>query len=88
MLKESSDKNGGVIYVPSPVQVLHNFIYTIEVNKSGHLQHYLQPVNRKRKRITKTEFSRIYNTIRILAINPVRDTRPDANHYLLKFYTI
>jgi hypothetical protein len=88
MLKESGDDKGGVIYVPSPVSVLFNFVYSIEVNKSGRLQYFRQPVNRKRKRITKTEFSKIYNTKRILAIDPVQNTDFNGNHFLLKFYTI
>jgi hypothetical protein len=88
MLKESGEEKGGVIYVPSPVHVLYNVIYSIEVNKSGRLQYYRQSVNRKRKRITKTEFSRIYNTKKILAIDPVQKGKLESNHFLLKFYTI
>jgi len=88
MLKESDDDRGGVIYVPSPVSVYYNYIYSIEVNKSGRLQYFRQPVNRSRKRITKTEFSRVYNTKKILAIDPVQNMDFDGNHFLLKFYTI
>lgn len=78
---------GDVIYVPSPVDLLFNHIYSIEVNRSGRLQYYWQPVNRKRKRITKTEFSTIYNTKKILAIEPVQNTELEGHHFLLKFFT-
>jgi len=88
MLKERGDERGGVIYVPSPVQVLYNFIYSIEINKSGRLQYYRQPVNRKRKRITRSEFSQIYNTKKIVAIDPVQKNELNTNHYLLKIYTV
>jgi hypothetical protein len=88
MLKENGKFRGDVIYVPSPVKVLYNYIYSIEVNKSGRLQYFRQPVNKKRKRITKTEFSRIYNTKKILAIDPIQKNEFDNNHFLLKFYTI
>jgi hypothetical protein len=88
MLKEGGDDKGDVIYVPSPVRVFYNFIYSIEVNRSGRLQYFRQPVNKRRKRITKTEFSRIYNTKNILAIDPVQNTGIEGNHFLLKFYTV
>jgi hypothetical protein len=88
MLMANGEEKGGVIYVPSPVQVLYNCIYSIEVNRSGRLQYYRQFVNRKRKRITKGEFSKIYNTRKILAIDPVQETGSGSNHFLLRFYTI
>jgi len=88
MLEDINKENGGVIYVPSPVNVLYNYVYTIEVNKSGRLQYFRQPVNRKRKRITRSEFAKIYNTKKILAIDPIQHSDIKTNHFLLKFYTI
>lgn len=88
MLDGNNPDRGDIIYVPSSVQVLYNQIYSIEVNKSGRLQYYRQPVNRKRKRITRTEFSTIYNSKKILAIEPVQDIDVKGNHFLLKFYTL
>jgi hypothetical protein len=88
MLMKNGEEKGDVIYVPSPVQVLYNFIYSIEINRSGRLQYYKQPVNRKRIRITKGEFSKIYNTKKIIAIDPVQDTGPGTDHFLLRIYTI
>lgn len=88
MLTENKHERGDVIYVPSPVKVLYNHIYSIEVNRSGRLQYYKQPVDRKRKRITKTEFSKVYNSRKILAIEPVQHHETEVNHFLLKFYTL
>ncbi len=88
MLTENQHEKGDVIYVPSPVKVLYNYIFSIEVNKSGRLQYYKQPVNRKRIRITKTEFSSVYNSKNILAIEPVKNPEDEGNHFLLKFYTL
>jgi len=78
---------GDVTYVPSPVSVLYKTIYSIEVNRSGRLQYYKQPLNQKRSRITKTEFSEIYNSSRIMAIEPVQEPKHSGNHFLLKFFT-
>jgi hypothetical protein len=88
MLNENQHESGDVIYVPSPVKVLYNYIFSIEENKSGRLQYYRQPVNRPRKRITKNEFSTIYNNKKILAIEPVQKKKMDGSHFLLKFYTL
>jgi hypothetical protein len=80
-------EKGDITYVPSPVSVLFKETYSIEINKSGRLQYYKQPNKQKRIRITKTEFSRIYNSSRILAIEPVQNTNNKGNHFLLKFFT-
>lgn len=87
----NSDKNrtrlGGITYVPSPVSVMYKETYSIEVNKSGRLQYYKQAYDEKRTRITKTEFSKIYNSSRIMAIEPVQKTTQTNNHFLLRFFT-
>jgi hypothetical protein len=80
-------KKGDITYVPSPVSVLYKETYSIEINRSGRLQYYKQPHNQKRIRITKTEFSRIYNSSRILALEPVQDPENIGNHFLLRFFT-
>ena len=86
-----SDKNrtrhGGITYVPSPVSVMYKETYSIEVNKSGRLQYYKQSYDKKRTRITKTEFSKIYNSTSIMAIEPVQNTSKSNNHFLLRFFT-
>ena len=86
-----SDKNrtrhGGITYVPSPVSVMYKETYSIEVNKSGRLQYYKQSYDKKRTRITKTEFSKIYNSTNIMAIEPVQNTSKSNNHFLLRFFT-
>ena len=86
-----SDKSktiqGGITYVPSPVSVMYKDTYSIEVNKSGRLQYYKQSYNKKRVRITKTEFSKIYNSTRIMAIEPVQNASKLNNHFLLRFFT-
>ena len=90
MLKQVNNaiKGGDITYVPSPVSVLYREIYSIEVNKSGRLQYYRQSNNKKRVRITKTEFSKIYNSSRIMGIEPIQDPAHTGNHFLLKFFTV
>ncbi len=75
-----------IFYVPSLAEVSYKVIFSIEINKSGRLQYFRQPINQKRRRITKTEFSAAYNKHRILAVQPVQ-SREDQQHFLLKFFT-
>ena len=86
-IDRNSIRKGDITYVPSPVSVMYKETYSIEINKSGRLQYYKQPQNKKRVRITKTEFSRIYNSSRIMAIEPVQNPINTGNHFLLKFFT-
>jgi hypothetical protein len=79
---------GDIAYVPSPVSFIYKEIYSIEVNKSGRLQYYKQPYHKKRTRITKKEFSKIYNSSKIMAIEPIQDSAYSGNHFLLKFFTL
>ena len=84
---KNSTRHGDITYVPSPVSVMYKETYSIEVNKSGRLQYYKQSYDKKRTRITKTEFSKIYNSTRIMAIEPVQNTSKSNNHFLLRFFT-
>ena len=86
-IDKNNSSKGDITYVPSPVSVKYTDTYSIEVNKSGRLQYYKQPQNRKRIRITKTEFSKIYNSSRIMAIEPIQNPVNTGNHFLLKFFT-
>jgi len=86
VIKNGTDK-GGITYVPSPVSVMYKEIFSIEINKSGRLQYYKQSFDEKRIRITKTEFSKVYNSSRIMAIEPIQISSSSGNHFLLKFFT-
>ena len=88
MLNSGSSSRGDMVYVPSSVTIIYKYIYSIEVNRSGRLQYYRQPVDGKRIRITKTEFSKVYNHDNILAIEPVQHKKDPASHFLVKFYTL
>lgn len=76
-----------VIYLPSLAEISYKSIYSIEINKSGRLQYFYQPVNGRRKRITKTAFSTAYNHQSILGIRPVQ-SKEERVHFLLRFYTM
>ena len=88
MLNSGSSSGGDIVYVPSSVNLLYKFIYSIEVNRSGRLQYFRQPIGQKRNRITKTEFSKAYNHYKILAMEPVQQKNEANAHFLMKFYTL
>jgi len=60
-------------YIPSPINFEYDSIFRAIANPSGRMQYYLVKKNRKQQRITKGEFSKIYNNADIIAIKPIQD---------------
>jgi hypothetical protein len=87
MLNPLSPGPREAIYLPTLAEIAFKSIYSIEINLSGRLQYYRQQLPGKRKRITKTEFSKAYNHSRILGLQPVQSA-DNQHHFLLKFFTI
>lgn len=58
-------------YVPSPIPLRYNFIYSAAANKSGRMQYYKVTPNQGKERISRTEFIEVFNKANILAIRPV-----------------
>lgn len=60
-------------YIPSPIQFEYDFLFRAIINPSGRMQYYYVKKNNKQQRITKNEFSKIYNNANIIAIKPIQD---------------
>ncbi len=63
-------------YIPSPIEFEYDSVYRAIVNKSGRMQYYKIDKGRGRKRISRSEFSRMYNNSNIIAIRPIQDDSP------------
>ncbi|MFC2125830.1 hypothetical protein ACFLU5_13565 [Bacteroidota bacterium] len=87
MLELSDIKPSDINYVPSPISVNYSRIYSVQINKSGRLQYFKKLKSENRLRITKSEFSKAYNSSTIVAIKPVQNPG-DQQHFLLEFYTV
>ncbi len=60
-------------YIPSPVSFEYDSLFRAVLNPSGRMQYYFVKKNQKQQRITKSEFSKIYNNANIIAIKPIQD---------------
>lgn len=60
-------------FIPSPVQFEYDSLFRAVINPSGRMQYYFVKKNNKQTRITKNEFSKIYNNAHIIAIKPIQD---------------
>jgi len=60
-------------FIPSPIDFEYDSIFSAIINKSGRMQYYKNKKGKKRQRISKNEFSSIYNKSKIIAIRPIQD---------------
>lgn len=65
-------------YVPSPIPLKFDFIYTATSNQSGRMQYHKIKPGQNKVRISRFEFIKVYNDSAILAINPLQLKGQDA----------
>jgi len=59
-------------YIPSPIPLQFNFVFTATANSSGRMQYHRIKPGQSKVRISRAEFIKTYNDARILAINPLQ----------------
>jgi hypothetical protein len=59
-------------YIPSPVPLRFDCIYTATSNQSGRMQYHRVVPGHSKLRISRVEFIKAYNDSSILAINPLQ----------------
>ncbi|NJN26775.1 MAG: hypothetical protein HC819_12780 [Cyclobacteriaceae bacterium] len=60
-------------FIPSPIDFEYRMVFRAVANSSGRMQYYKIPKGKKQQRISKNEFSDIYNKSKIIAIRPLQD---------------
>lgn len=60
-------------FVPSPIEFEYESVFRAVANKSGRMQYYVIKKGSQRQRITRSEFSSVYNNSNIIAIRPIQD---------------
>ena len=60
-------------FIPSPVNFEYEVRFRAIANRSGRMQYYKIQKGRKRVRISKGEFTDIYNSSNIIAIRPIQN---------------
>ena len=65
-------------YIPSPIPLKYEFIYTATANQSGRMQYHRIKPGQSKLRISRIEFIKAYNDLAIIAINPLQLKGQDA----------
>jgi hypothetical protein len=65
-------------YIPSPIPLRFDFIFTATANQSGRMQYHRIKPGHSKLRISRVEFIRAYNDSVIIAINPLQQKGHDA----------
>lgn len=72
-------------YIPSPIPIKFEFIYSATANKSGRMQYHRVRPGHSKVRISRTEFIKAYNDSAILAIRPLQ-VKGQELVFMLEFY--
>jgi hypothetical protein len=59
-------------YIPSPIPLKFEYVFTATANQSGRMQYHRIKPGQAKLRISRTEFIKAYNDSPIIAINPLQ----------------
>lgn len=65
-------------YIPSPIPIQFNVVYTATANSSGRMQYHRIKPGQSKLRISRTEFIKAYNDGQILALRPLQQLGQEA----------
>jgi hypothetical protein len=72
-------------YIPSPIPIKYDFMYSATANKSGRMQYHKVRPGVTKLRISRAEFIRFYNEATIVAVRPLQ-LRGQESVFQLEFY--
>lgn len=72
-------------YVPSPIPVQCEWVYSAVANKSGRMQYHKIKPGKSKLRISRNEFIRTFNAAQIIALRPLQVTGNETD-FQLEFY--
>lgn len=72
-------------YVPSPIPLQFNTLFTATANKSGRMQYHKVRPGQSKLRISRMEFIQAYNDSNIIAVRPLQ-IRGINSVFQLEFY--
>ena len=73
-------------YIPSPISIQYNFVYSATANKSGRMQYHKIKPGHSKLRISRTEFIKAYNSIQMIAVQPIQ-SQGNETDFQIVFYT-
>lgn len=72
-------------YIPSPIPIRYEYMYSATANKSGRMQYHKIRPGVSKLRISRSEYIRAYNDMTIIALHPV-PIRGQEAVFQLEFY--
>ena len=72
-------------YIPSPIPIKYDFMFSATANKSGRMQYHKVRPGVSKMRISRGEFIKAYNDLAVLAVKPVQ-LRGQELVFQLEFY--
>lgn len=72
-------------YIPSPIPIKYDFVYSAMANKSGRMQYHKIRPGLSKVRISRTEFIKAYNSVQMLAVKPIQVKGNEAD-FQIEFY--
>ncbi len=65
-------------YIPSPIPIKFETVYTATANPSGRMQYHKIKPGQSKLRISRSEFIRMYNDSPIVAIRPMQQPKQET----------
>ena len=72
-------------YIPSPVPIKFDYLFTATANKSGRMQYHRIKPGHSKIRLSRMEYIKAFNSSAILAVKPIQ-LRGDELMFQLEFY--
>ncbi len=72
-------------YIPSPISIKYDFVFSAMANKSGRMQYHKIRPGYSKVRISRTKFIKAYNTVQMLAVNPIQ-IQGNETDFQIEFY--
>ena len=85
LILERRIAEGIMRYVPSPIPIQYDFMYSAMANHSGRMQYHKVRPGLSKLRISRTEFIKAYNEAQIVALRPLPQ-RSQESVFQLEFY--
>jgi hypothetical protein len=72
-------------YIPSPIPIKFDLMYSAMANKSGRMQYHKIRPGFNKLRISRTEFIKAYNAATMIALKPV-PLQGNETDFQIEFY--
>ena len=72
-------------YIPSPIPIRYDHVYSAMANKSGRMQYHKIKPGQSKIRISRTEFIKAYNSLPMVAMKPIQ-IQGNETDFQVEFY--